>query len=108
QAGSAAIPVIGGIPAYSHFAVTGLPPGLSAALSGNAITISGTPPAAGTFSNIAVSLQDSIGVTARGTYSLTVNLAVGPTPLPADRAGQPYTPTIPAAAAPAPPPLPPA
>ena len=54
---------------------TGLPPGLSASLSGNVVTISGTPAQTGTFGGIAVSLQDGTGATASATYGLTITPA---------------------------------
>ncbi len=70
---SGTIAVSGGTGAYSNLVVSGLPTGLSAALSGSTITISGTPTAGGTFSNVAVSVQDSTGATASGTYTLTIH-----------------------------------
>ena len=67
--------VSGGTGNYGNLQVTGLPAGLSAALSGSTITISGTPTQSGTFSNIAVSLQDGNGDLGSGAESLTVNPA---------------------------------
>jgi hypothetical protein len=91
HAGSAAIAVGGGTPAYSNLTVTGLPPGLTAALSGNTITLSGTPTRAGTFGNVVVSLQDSLGATVSQTYSLAVGLGLTPGTLPAEVDGQVYS-----------------
>jgi hypothetical protein len=90
RAGSATIAVNGGTPAYSHLAVNGLPAGLTAALSGSTITLSGTPAAFGTFNNVAVSLQDSAGATVQRTYSLTVAALLSPGTLPDETAGQSY------------------
>jgi hypothetical protein len=91
RAGSATIPVSGGTPAYSSLAVTGLPAGVTAALSGSTITLSGTHTAFGTFGNVAVSLKDSTGVTVQRTYSLTVAPLLSPGTLPAETAGQGYS-----------------
>jgi hypothetical protein len=66
------ITVSGGTGVYSNLAVAGLPAGLSAALAGNTISLSGTPTQAGTFSSIAVSLQDSNGATVSMMYGLTI------------------------------------
>jgi hypothetical protein len=94
QVGSAAVAVSGGTPAYSNLAATGLPPGLTAALSANAITFSGTPTQAGTFNNVAVSLQDGTGATVRQTYSLTVNLGLSSLTSSAVTAGQQYAASV--------------
>jgi hypothetical protein len=95
RAGSAALAFSGGTPGYT-LGVTGLPHGLTATLSSNAITFSGRPTQAGTYS-VAVSLQDGIGVTVQQTRSLTVNLAVGPDKLPASDVGLGYSATFSAA-----------
>ena len=70
------IAVSGGTGSYTNLAVTGLPTGLSAKLSGSTITVSGTPTQSGMFSHIAVSLQDSNGDKGSRTESLTINSAV--------------------------------
>jgi hypothetical protein len=90
QAGSAAVAVSGGTPAYSNLSATGLPPGLTATLSANAISFSGTPTQAGTFSNLAVALRDSTGATVRQTYSMTVSLGLSSLTPSAVTAGQSY------------------
>ena len=54
---------------------SGLPARLTASLSGSTITISGTPTASGTFSNIQLSVTDANGVVASDTYSLTISPA---------------------------------
>jgi hypothetical protein len=94
QAGFDRIAVSGGTPQFSNLAVTGLPPGLTAALSAGAITLSGTPTQAGTFGQVAVSLQDSTGATVQQTYSIPVGLGLNPGILPADTAGQSYRVTM--------------
>jgi hypothetical protein len=68
------LPVRSGVKPYSNLSVSGLPPGLSAALdsSTSTITLSGTPTAAGTFT-VQVSVADSRGTTDDGTYTITIN-----------------------------------
>ena len=74
QAGySGTIGIVGGTGPFNGLTVSGLPAGLTASLSGNTITISGTPTASGTFGNVSVSVHDSAGATATGTFSITVN-----------------------------------
>ena len=73
---SGSISVSGGSGRYSGLQVSGLPAGLSAALSGHAILVRGTPTQQGTFKNIAVTLQDSQGESGSGTYSMTINPAI--------------------------------
>ncbi len=88
----------GGSGGYNSLQASGLPPGLGAALTGNTVTISGTPSQSGTFSNITISVQDSNHDTGSGTYSVTVNpasnLQISPATLPNDPGGQPYTATL--------------
>jgi hypothetical protein len=74
QAGfSSSLAIADGTSAFSNLTVTGLPDGLGASLSGNIITVSGTPTAAGTFDNINVSVTDAAGATSTGTYPITIN-----------------------------------
>jgi hypothetical protein len=72
---SGSITISGGIGTNSNLVVTGLPPGLNAALSGNTITLSGTPPTHnGTLSfRVSVSLASVPWATVSGTYALTLN-----------------------------------
>ena len=72
---SGTIAVSGGAAPFSNLTVTGLPAGLTASLSGSTVTISGTPTATGTFSNVNVSVKDSTGTLASQTYTITVNAA---------------------------------
>jgi hypothetical protein len=65
------IKVTGGSGSYSGLTVSGLPAGLTAALSGNTITITGTPTQAGAFS-VKVSLKDSLGDLVSATDRLTI------------------------------------
>ena len=58
-----------------NLTATGLPAGLTASLSGNTITLSGTPTATGTYGNIGISITDAAGATASGTFSITINAA---------------------------------
>jgi hypothetical protein len=67
------IGITGGTSAYSNLTVSGLPDGLSAALSGSTITLSGTPIATGAFSSVNVSVTDAAGATATGTFAITIN-----------------------------------
>src|SRR5207302_2038667 len=65
--------VTGGTAPYSNLSATGLPPGLTAALNGSTITLSGTPTAAGTYSYVTLSVQDAGGNTAGRTFTITIN-----------------------------------
>src|SRR5262249_19756783 len=67
QFGVSTINVTGGTVPYGNLVVTGLMPGLTATLSGGPITIRGTPQYNGFFT-IHVSVQDSAGATAAGTF----------------------------------------
>jgi hypothetical protein len=69
------IPISGGTGALTISSQTNLPPGLSATLVGNLITFTGTPTATGTYNNIQLTVQDTTGATATGTYSITINPA---------------------------------
>ncbi len=70
------IAVSGGNGDYQNLEVTGLPPGLSAQLSGNSIAITGTPTQSGAYRAIDVTVQDSAGDKGNGTYSLIVSPAI--------------------------------
>jgi hypothetical protein len=72
---SSTVSDLGGTTPISNLIATGLPPGLSATQSGNTITISGTPTTIGTYSNIQLTVRDTTGATASGTYSIII---VGP------------------------------
>ena len=67
--------IAGGTSTFGNLAVSGLPAGLSAALSGSTITLSGTPTITGAFNNVSVRVTDAAGATASGTYSITINAA---------------------------------
>jgi sugar lactone lactonase YvrE len=67
--------VAGGTAPLGNLTATGLPAGLTASLTGSTVTLSGTPTAAGTFSNVSVSVRDAAGAVASGTFSLTINPA---------------------------------
>src|SRR5262249_26506471 len=56
---SGTIAITGGTSVFGNLTVTGLPTGLTAALSGGTITVGGTPTAAGSFNNINVSATDA-------------------------------------------------
>ncbi len=95
---SGSIAIQGGTAPYSNLSATGLPPGLTAALSGNTITLSGTPTTAGTYGNVTLSIQDAGGNTASRTFSITVNAppalgSLSPTQWTAEVSG--YTGAIP-------------
>ncbi len=70
---SATIPISGGSGPYSALSVTNLPAGLSAAISGNSIIVSGIPSQTGAFGSISATVQDCAGTIATGTYALTVS-----------------------------------
>src|SRR5262249_44496802 len=54
---------------------TNLPAGLTASLSGNTVTISGTPTATGTYGNVGITVVDAAGASASRTFSITINAA---------------------------------
>jgi streptogramin lyase len=66
--------VAGGTGGLSIASITGLPTGLTLALSGNTLSFSGTPTATGTFAG-SVTLHDAIGATVTRTFSITINAA---------------------------------
>src|SRR5262249_25603256 len=72
---SGTLTVTRGTAPYSNLIATGLPPGVTAALNGSTITLSGTPTAAGIYNNVTLSVQDAAGLTGSLTFSLTVNAA---------------------------------
>jgi hypothetical protein len=88
--------VTGGTPAHSIFgSPTGVPPGLTAILTGNTISFTGTPTTAGTF-NGSITIRDSAGATVTKTFTITINPAISFTPaaLPNYTVGQPYSQVI--------------
>ena len=72
---SGSINITGGTAPYSNLSATGLPPGLTAALNGSTITLSGTPASAGTYSNVTLGIQDAGGNHASRSFTFTVNAA---------------------------------
>ena len=72
---SGAITISGGTSPFSGLSATGLPAGVTASLSGNTITLGGTPTATGTYGNVAVAVHDAAGATATSTFSITINPA---------------------------------
>jgi sugar lactone lactonase YvrE len=84
QSGSGTVSVLGGTAPLGNLTATGLPPGVTAALSGGTITLSGTPIYTGMYTTH-LSVQDTAGATASGLYYITVagpaaSLAVIPNP----------------------------
>jgi serine/threonine protein kinase len=71
---SGTVTVSGGKGAYTWAAATGLPAGVKASANGAALTISGTPTAAGTFT-IPLSVHDS--ATPQGTGKTSLTLTIG-------------------------------
>jgi sugar lactone lactonase YvrE len=67
---SGSVAIQGGTAPYSNLSATGLPLGLTAALSGSTITLSGTPTSVGTYSNVTLSIQDAGGITASAPSAL--------------------------------------
>ncbi len=86
--------VSGGSAPYELLSVTGLPPGLSASLSGNTLNISGTPGQSGVFT-IQASVMDALGGVGSGTYTLNVSdantLTISPAALSSGTAGNFYS-----------------
>jgi hypothetical protein len=70
------ISVIRGTGPVGGLTATGLPPGLTASLSRNTITLSGTPTTTGYFSPITVGVVDAAGASAQATFSMTMNAAM--------------------------------
>jgi sugar lactone lactonase YvrE len=70
---SSTVSITGGSAPFGNLSATGLPPGLTAALQGSTITLSGTPTAVGTYTSVTLSVQDSSGNTATSTYTVTIN-----------------------------------
>src|SRR5262249_14091054 len=74
QAGfSSTLTISAGTVPFGGLSATNLPAGLTASLSGNTITVSGTPTSTGTFGNVGISITDAAGGTASGTFSITIN-----------------------------------
>jgi hypothetical protein len=73
---SGTINISGGTGNFTNLSVSGLPAGLSAALSGTTITLSGTPTQTGVFNSVNVSVVDT-GVTVQRTYAININAALG-------------------------------
>src|SRR5262249_34316388 len=69
------IAITSGTAPYNSLTATGLPPGLSAALSGSTITLSGTPTVTGTYGNVTIGIRDANGNSASRTFSITINAA---------------------------------
>ncbi len=70
-----AIPTSGGTGALTVSSQANLPPGLSATMVGSLVTFTGAPTAVGTYSNVQLTVRDTTGATATGTYSITINPA---------------------------------
>ena len=63
----------GGIGPYRIVSDNGLPIGLTALISGNAIRFSGTPTVALAFTGGSITIEDSVGNEASQTFSITIN-----------------------------------
>ena len=70
-----AIPISNGTSPYTVSAQSGLPNGLTATVSGSNVTFTGTPTASGTFNNVQITAKDADGITASGTFTITINAA---------------------------------
>jgi hypothetical protein len=69
---SGTIAVSGGTTPYTISSQSGLPPGLSASVSGSTVSLTGTPTATGTFSSGSVTVKDALGITATQTFSVVI------------------------------------
>src|SRR5262249_43568047 len=67
-----AIPITGGTAPLSVSAQANLPPGLGAVINGSRVTFSGIPTTPGTYGNVQITVRDAAGVTASGTYAITI------------------------------------
>src|SRR5262249_52619022 len=70
---STTIAVYGGTGPLGGLTATGLPPGLTASLSGSSITLSGTPTATGYYSPITLGVVDAAGARVSSSYALTIS-----------------------------------
>ena len=75
------IAISGGTAPYLLAHQTGLPPGLTATVSGSAVSFTGTPTVVGTFSSGSVTVKDSTDATDTATFSIVVNSALSLGPL---------------------------
>src|SRR5207237_912261 len=75
QAYSSTVTITGGTGPLSNLNFTNLPTGLSASLSGNTITVRGTPTPPGDCSRDTLSAQQAAGVVASGTFDIKINAA---------------------------------
>ncbi len=92
------LPISGGIGPFTIASTSGLPPGLTAVLSGpRTIGFTGTPTVAGTFPGGSITIQDTgASTSATRTFSITINsaLMLTPAPLPDAIVDLPYNQTI--------------
>ncbi len=93
---SGTITITNGVTPYSDVAALNLPSGLMASLSGNTITISGTPTVSGNFNDVEISVNDAAGNTGTATYSISliVGITLTPSSLPSGEVGVNYNQTI--------------
>jgi hypothetical protein len=77
-------------------AQSGLPPGLSAVISGTTIKFTGTPTTAGVYSNCSITTRDAAGATVTKTFSMTINppVQIATASVPASAIGVPYSTTL--------------
>jgi hypothetical protein len=94
QSYSGTVPIVNGTGPFTIQNTSGLG-GLTAAINGSNVVISGTAPSAGTV-NFSITVQDSTGATATNNYALTVNAAptLGALSPAQTTAGQSYSGTI--------------
>ena len=71
------IPVSNGTGPLTVHAQSNLPTGLTATITGTNVTFTGTPTVAGTFSNVQLTVKDAAGATVSGTFTITINPALG-------------------------------
>ena len=69
------ITISNGTSPFGALTQNGLPSGLTASLSGNTITISGTPTTTGSYQNVQLGITDAVGAKVSGTYTITFNSA---------------------------------
>jgi large repetitive protein len=86
------LPVAAGTAPFAIASATGLPPGLTAVVSGNAIRFTGTPSATGTYAG-SIIIHDAAGASVSRAFTITINapLQITTTSVPSPMMGALYS-----------------